>query len=55
MNAAIDKAESELQKIEGKYHDSTKDVELTRQACDAEMRRVKININQSEKLITICL
>jgi hypothetical protein len=39
------KTEDELEKIERKYHTATKDVELLRQACDAEMYRVNIYRN----------
>ncbi|CAF3486250.1 unnamed protein product [Rotaria sp. Silwood1] len=34
---SLRKAEQELDKTEKKYHESTKDVELARQSCDAEM------------------
>lgn len=37
---SLRKAEQELEKTEKKYHDATKEVELARQACDAEMCRV---------------
>ena len=35
------KAEQELEKSEKKYHEATKEVELARQTCDAEMCRVR--------------
>lgn len=38
------KAEEELEKIERKYHASTKEVELSRQVCDTEMQRVNDSI-----------
>ncbi len=38
---SLRKAEQELEKTEKKYHDATKEVELTRQNCDAEMCRVR--------------
>jgi hypothetical protein len=37
---SLRKAEQEVEKTEKKYHEATKDVELTRQLCDAEMCRV---------------
>lgn len=40
MEMSLRKAEQELEKTERKYHDATKDVEIARQACDAEMCRV---------------
>ncbi|CAF1506204.1 unnamed protein product, partial [Adineta ricciae] len=39
MEMSLRKAEQELEKTERKYHDATKDVEIARQACDAEMCR----------------
>jgi hypothetical protein len=39
---SLRKADQELEKTEKKYHDATKEVELARQACDAEMCRVRI-------------
>ncbi|CAF3727978.1 unnamed protein product [Rotaria sordida] len=39
IETSLRKAEQELEKTEKKYHDSTKDVELARQSCDAEMCR----------------
>lgn len=39
---SLRKLEQELDKTERKYHDSTKDVELARQSCDAEMCRVSL-------------
>jgi hypothetical protein len=41
---SLRKAEQELDKTEKKYHDATKEVELARQSCDAEMCRVRIKI-----------
>lgn len=38
---SLRKVEQELDKTEKKYHEATKEVELTRQACDAEMCRVR--------------
>lgn len=40
---SLRKAEQELEKNEKKYHDATKEVEITRQACDAEMCRVSVD------------
>lgn len=40
MESSLQKAAQELEKTEKKYHDATKDVELARQVCDAEMCRV---------------
>ncbi|CAF3457425.1 unnamed protein product [Rotaria sp. Silwood1] len=37
IEMSLRKAEQELEKTEKKYHESTKDVELARQSCDAEM------------------
>jgi len=37
---SLRKVEQELEKTEKKYHDATKDVEIARQSCDAEMCRV---------------
>ncbi|CAF1201657.1 unnamed protein product [Rotaria sp. Silwood1] len=37
IEMSLRKAEQELDKTEKKYHESTKDVELARQSCDAEM------------------
>ncbi|CAF4340042.1 unnamed protein product [Rotaria sp. Silwood2] len=39
IEMSLRKAEQELEKTEKKYHESTKDVELARQSCDAEMCR----------------
>ncbi|UJR32682.1 hypothetical protein I4U23_020142 [Adineta vaga] len=39
MEMSLRKAEQELEKTERKYHDATKDVEIARQTCDAEMCR----------------
>lgn len=38
---SLRKAEQELEKTEKKYHEATKEVELARQTCDAEMCRVR--------------
>ena len=38
---SLRKAEQELDKTEKKYHEATKEVELARQTCDAEMCRVR--------------
>jgi hypothetical protein len=43
---SLRKAEQELDKTEKKYHDATKEVELARQSCDAEMCRVRIKIKK---------
>ncbi len=37
---SLRKAEQELDKTEKKYHDATKEVEIARQSCDAEMCKV---------------
>jgi hypothetical protein len=41
---SLRKADEELEIIERKYHEATKDVELAREACDAEMNKVNIKI-----------
>ena len=40
MESTIQKAEEDLEKIERKYHEATKNVELARQAWDGEFCRV---------------
>ena len=40
MESTVQKAEDDLEKIERKYHDATKDVELARQIWDGEFCRV---------------
>ena len=42
MESSLRKVEQELDKTEKKYHEATKEVELTRQACDVEMCRVRV-------------
>jgi len=42
MEMSLRKVEQELDKTEKKYHEATKEVELARQTCDAEMCRVRI-------------
>jgi len=42
LEMQIRKAEEELERTETKYHLSTRNVELLRQECDAEMYRVNI-------------
>lgn len=39
---SLRKLEQELDKTEKKYHDATREVEIARQTCDAEMFRVRI-------------
>ncbi|CAF3807228.1 unnamed protein product [Rotaria sp. Silwood1] len=41
----LQRAEQDLEKIERKYHDSTKNVELARQSCAAEMCRISHELN----------
>jgi hypothetical protein len=41
---SLRKAEQELDKTEKKYHEATKEAELARQTCDAEMCRVRSNL-----------
>ncbi|CAF4361122.1 unnamed protein product, partial [Adineta steineri] len=37
IETALRKLEQELEKTENKYHAATKEVEISRQSCDAEM------------------
>ncbi|CAF1406523.1 unnamed protein product [Adineta ricciae] len=47
LDTSVRKAEEDLKSIEHKYHISTRDVEIARQACDAEMCR---SCDQFEKI-----